>query len=211
MSDLRRTISPNAADSGYGDLNPHAYDPTRRPLLLPLANVIGEILPGLDLPRFAVAGSRHTRAPWPVWKDSTTSKVKFMPVRKKEAVKWYHKARRFERQTRQPGMQDGALGRNGLKVLEALIFDFLNYATGQLDPAIATIARAACISQRSAKRGLANLKRCGVLGWLRRAGETRDEKGRFCVKSERFVSSGQRGSGRKCARVSSGGRDDRAW
>jgi hypothetical protein len=184
MSDLRRNISPAAADSRYGDLNRENYDPIRRPLLLPLANVIGELLPGLDFPRVAVAGSQHTRAPWPVWKDSTTAKVKFMPVKKKEATKWYHKARRFERQTRQPGKQDGALGRNGLKVLEAMIFDFLNFVTGQLDPAIKTIARAACISERSAKRGLANLKRCGVMGWLRRAGATRDEKGRFCLEQD---------------------------
>jgi hypothetical protein len=184
MSDLRRFVSPDAADSRYGDLNREAYDPIRRSLMLPVANVIGELLPGLYLPSFAVAGSQHTRAPWPVWKDSTTAKVKFVPVNKKRAVKWYHKARKFERQTRQKGKQDGALGRNGLAVLHALIFDFLNYATGQLDPAIATIARAACISVRSAKRGLANLKRCGVLNWLRRAGETRDEQGRFCLEQD---------------------------
>jgi hypothetical protein len=42
MSDLRRYISPNAADSRYGDLNREAYDPIRRPLMLPLANMIGQ-------------------------------------------------------------------------------------------------------------------------------------------------------------------------
>jgi hypothetical protein len=69
-------------------------------------------------------------------------------------------------------------------VLHALIFDFLDFATGQLDPAIATIARKACISARSAKRGLANLKLCGVLNWIRRAGETRDRQGRFCLEQD---------------------------
>jgi hypothetical protein len=158
---------------------------SRNRLMLPLANVLSNaVLPGLGIPRFAVTGSQRTYAAWPVWRDSTTKDVKFMPLEKKEAVKLYHKARKFERQTRQPGMQDGALGRNGLLVLHALIFDFLNYITGQLDPAIKTIARAACISERSVKRGLASLKRCGVLNWIRRAGETRDEKGRFCLEQD---------------------------
>ena len=107
-----------------------------------------------------------------------------MPLPKKQAVKLYHKARAFERQTRQKGKQDGALGRNGLAVLHALIFDFLDYATGELDPAIETIARKACASVSSVKRGLANLKLCGVLNWIRRAGETRDEKGRFCLEQD---------------------------
>ena len=78
---------------------------------------MADLLPGLDLPRFAVARSVHTCAPWPVWRDSTTSKVKFMPLPKKQATKLFHKARQFERQTRRPGKQDGALGRNGLGVL----------------------------------------------------------------------------------------------
>ena len=119
-----------------------------------------------------------------MWKDSTTKKVKFAPLPKKKAVKIFHKARAFERQTRQQGKQDGALGRNGLLVLHALIFDFLNYATGRLDPAIETIARKASISISSVKRGLANLKLAGVLHWIRRAAETRDEKGRFCLEQD---------------------------
>ena len=56
----------------------------------------------------------------------------------------------------------------GLAVLYALLFDFLNYASGRLDPAIDTIAQAANISPRSAARGLANLKAAGVLNWARR-------------------------------------------
>jgi hypothetical protein len=171
-------------DSRHSDPHREAYDLIRTPLTLPVANLIGDLLSGLGMPRVAIAGSQRTYAPWPVWRDSTTKKVKFMEMPKKQAAKLYHKARKFERQTRQPGRQDGALGRNGLLVLHALIFDFLDYATGQLDPAIETIAKAACISLRSAKRGLANLKHCGVLHWIRRAAETRDEKGRFCLEQD---------------------------
>ena len=152
--------------------------------MLPLANVVSSLLPGLGVPAPAMAGTLRTYAPWPVWRDSTTKTVKFMPLPKKQAVQIFHKARAFERQTRQKGKQDGALGRNGLLVLHALIFDFLNYATGRLDPAIETIARKAAISISSVKRGLANLKRSGVLHWIRRAAETRDEKGRFCLEQD---------------------------
>ena len=133
-------------------------------LMLPLAN----FMPGLA----GLAGSYKTYAPSPVWRDSTTADVKFQRMPKKVAVKLYHRARDFERRTRTPGKQDGALGRNGLAVLHALIFDCLNYASGQLDPGYAYIARKACISVRSVARGLQNLKQTGVINWLRRCTAT---------------------------------------
>jgi hypothetical protein len=112
--------------------------------------------------------ARTSYATWPVRDDSTDQPVKFTPLPKKKAVRLYHQAREFERRTRQPGRQDGALGRNGLKVFESLIFDFLNHATGQLWPSVAAIARKAAISERSVRRGLDNLKAAGVLDWHRR-------------------------------------------
>src|SRR3954468_5026396 len=181
MSDLYRRIPDT---DSHDDPHRENYDPNRSPFMQPLANVISSLLPGLGLPAPAMAGTLRTYAPWPVWRDSTTKTVKFMPLPKKKAVQIFHKARAFERQTRQKGKQDGALGRNGLLVLHALIFDFLNYATGRLDPAIATIARNAAISISSAKRGLANLKRSGVLHWIRRAAETHDGQGRFCEEQD---------------------------
>jgi hypothetical protein len=175
---------PCPATDSYGDQHHESYDPNRSPFMLPLANVVSSLLPGLGVPSPAMAGTLRTYAPSPVWRDSTTKTVKFMPLKQKKAVKIFHKARAFERQTRPKGKQDGALGRNGLLVLHALIFDFLNYATGRLDPAIATIAKKAAISISSAKRGLANLKHSGVLHWLRRAAETHDGKGRFCLEQD---------------------------
>src|SRR3954454_5174999 len=166
----------------FSDSDSH-YDPIRSPLL-PLGNVLDSVLPGLGLPSPAMAAIQRSYAPWPVWRDSTTKTVKFMPLPKKKAVKIFHKARAFERQTRQKGKQDGALGRNGLLVFHTLIFDILDYATGRLDPAIETIARKACISISSVKRGLVNLKRSGLLHWIRRAAETRDEQGRFCLEQD---------------------------
>jgi hypothetical protein len=75
---------------------------------------------------------------------------------------------RWERQTRAPGHQDGVIGRNGLAVARALLFKFMNWQTGRCDPSIAAIGDAACISPKSAERGLAKLKAAGAVNWLRR-------------------------------------------
>jgi hypothetical protein len=136
-------------------------------LLLPFANLMPP-LPGLA----GLPGSYKTYAPSPVWRDSTTDEVKFQPMPRRIAVKLYHRAREFERRTRQPGKQDGAIGRNGLAVLHALIFDFLDFRTGRLDPGYEAIARKACIGIRSAARGLKALKLAGVLNWVRRCTAT---------------------------------------
>jgi len=112
------------------------------------------------------------RAPWPVWKDSTRKPVKFQSMTKRQAVNLWHDARRFERQTRQRGRQDGAIGRNGLAVLHAFLFDLIDRPTGQLEPERVEIARAACISIRSVDRGLAKLKAVGVLNWIRQCVES---------------------------------------
>jgi len=147
-------------------------------LMLPLANHM-PCLPGLT----ALAGSMKTYAPSPVWSDSTTADVRFAPMPKKKAVKLYHRARDFERRTRAPGKQDGALGRNGLAVLHALIFGFLDFRTGRLDPGYAAIAREACISIRSVARGLKALKLAGLLNWVRRCAASFKD-GRFALEQE---------------------------
>ena len=137
---------------------------------------VSSFLPG-------IAGAR-TFSTWPVWRDSARD-VRFVAaVSKRQAVRLYHKARRFERQTRQPGRQDGALGRNGLAVLHALLFDFLNYASGRLDPSYVRLAEKAAISVRSVARGLVQLRAAGVLNWIRRCREDHDEAGRFRLRQE---------------------------
>jgi hypothetical protein len=98
-------------------------------------------------------------------------------------VKLYHHVRRLERQTRARNRQDGAIGRNGLAVLHAMLFDFMHYASGRLDPAIKTIARAANISESSVKRGLVKLKAAGVVTWLRRCAEDWVD-GRFVLRQQ---------------------------
>jgi hypothetical protein len=83
----------------------------------------------------------RTYAEWPVWRDSTRAPVAFHPMPKKAAMKLWHRARDFDRSTRQPGKHGGSVGHAALQVVHALIFDFLNHRTGQLDPSYAAIAR----------------------------------------------------------------------
>jgi hypothetical protein len=131
--------------------------------MLPLGSVLGTV---------QINHGLADKAPWPVWSGSTRKPVQFMPMPRRQAVKLWHDARRLERQTRRPGHQDGAIGRNGLAVLHAFLFDFINRATGELTPTRATIARAANICIRSVDRGLEKLKASGVINWIRRCEES---------------------------------------
>jgi hypothetical protein len=160
-SDAIEIEDTSTKQTRYFDPHREPYDPKRssRGGPLPLFQTLRceRVYPG-----------QTTRAPSPCWHGSVAKPVKWQHMTPDAAKELYRQAEDFERQTRQPGKQDGALGRNGLAVLRALIFGFLNYTTGQLDPGYESIAKRACISIRSAARGLAKLKAAGVLNWLRR-------------------------------------------
>ena len=140
---------------------------------------IGELLPGLP----AFNGGK-TYAPSPVWKDSTTTQGRFAPLPKKQAARIWHKARRFDRQTHQPGKHGGAIGRMALNVLYALLFEFLDYHTGRLDPSYNGIARKAGVCRRAVASALQRLKSLGLLHWLRRCTEGRDALGRLTLTQD---------------------------
>lgn len=132
--------------------------------------------------RFSGFERTGTRPVWKVWTGSTRGAVRFAGMTAREAARHYRRLEEFERQTRQPGRQNGALGRNGLAVARAFLFRFLNHRTGQLDPSYETIARAAAISPSSVHRGLRALRAAGVLDWVRRCTERLDEAGRYCLE-----------------------------
>ncbi len=137
---------------------------------------VGLCLPGMD--------DTGTRAVWPVWKNSAREKVRFHARTKKaEATRIWHQLRNFECKTRTPGRQDGAVTRNGLAVAHAMIFDFLNFRTGQLDPAYETIATKAGISRSSVARGIIALRAIGFLTWIRRCIEVMRD-GRYSLEQE---------------------------
>lgn len=125
-----------------------------------------------------------TYAAWPVWADSTTKEVIFQPLPKKKAVKIWHRARDFDRKTSKAGHHGGAVGPAALQVLHTLIFDFLDYATGQLDPGYAAIAKKANVCMRTVATAVKRLRALGILNWLRRCREERTDDGSFALKQE---------------------------
>jgi len=133
-------------------------------------------LPGITLP--------PTYAAHRVWSGSIRQEVRFQPMPKKAAVRLWHRARDFDRQTHKAGRHGGAIGHAALQVLHALIFDFLNYASGRLDPSYAAIARKANLCERAVATALAKLRAFGVLNWVRRCAESRREDGRFMLQQE---------------------------
>src|SRR5689334_21048578 len=126
------------------------------------ANQILPGLPGLIEPTYAA---------YPVWGDSTTKPVQFVPLPKKEAVRIWHRARDFDRQTHTPGKHGGALGPSGLQVLHVFLFDFLNYETGRLDPSYKAIAGKANLCERTVSDALKRLEGVGIITWVRRCSE----------------------------------------
>lgn len=125
-------------------------------------------LPGFDSPK--------TFAAWPVWRHSTTQEVRFVAISRKEAARRWQKARRFDRQTHTKGKHGGMIGRTALAVLYALLFDFLDFKTGELDPSYQTIADKAGVCRRTVATALARLRDLGVLHWQRRS-RPESEKG----------------------------------
>ena len=123
------------------------------------------------------------RAPWPVWRNSTTSQVKWQPMPKRVATRLWHRARDFDRQTRRHGKHGGAIGHSAMQVLHTLIFDFLNYSSGRLDPSWEAIAKKANVGRATVGRALARLYSLGILRWLRRcAGHVEGES--FLMRQE---------------------------
>jgi hypothetical protein len=113
------------------------------------------------------------------WYDSVRQPVEFTPMSRKQAAKIWNRARRLDQRTSRKGRHGGIFGRAALQVLSVLIFDFLDYASGRLDPSQAAIARKARMCERTVRTALAKLKMLGVLTWLKRC--TR-EQGPWGVK-----------------------------
>jgi hypothetical protein len=118
-----------------------------------------------------LALTEQTYAPHPVWSGSTTKPVQFTPLPKKAAMRLWQYARDFDRQTKQKGCHGGAIGHTGLQVLQVMIFGFLNFATGRLDPSQAAIARKANLCPRAVSNALKRLHDVGILTWVRRCAE----------------------------------------
>jgi len=142
--------------------------------MTPLSHLLSP-LPGLTLP--------PTYAPFPVWSGSTTAPARFFAMPKKAAIKLWHRAREFDRQSHEPGRHGGTVGRTALAVLHALVFDFANFRTGRLDPSYKAIARKAGMSVRAVSDALKHLRELGLLHRIRRCVEDWQD-GQFRLRQE---------------------------
>jgi hypothetical protein len=125
-----------------------------------------------------------TYAAWPVWSHSTTKTTRFVPMPKKAAIRIYHKAVAWNRSGKLAGRHGGLIGSHVLLVLHSLIFDFLNHNTGRLDPSYKAIQRATRLCRQTVATALARLKHLGIINWIRRCREGKDEDGRFALRQE---------------------------
>lgn len=61
---------------------------------------------------------------------------------------------------------------NGIRVLEALLRQFLDFKTGTLDPAITALMKVTALSKNAVVDALRRLKEHGFLDWVRRSEKT---------------------------------------
>ena len=84
-------------------------------------------------------------------------------------------AEHYDRRNKEVGKRNGALGHIGLEVLREL-YRIVDFKTGRLEPAIATICERIRRSRAAVVRAMARLKAHGFLDWVRRS-ETVDNPG----------------------------------
>jgi hypothetical protein len=77
-------------------------------------------------------------------------------------------AQYYDRKHKEAGKWNGPLGAIGLEVLREL-YRIVDFKTGRLEPAIATICRTIRRSKQAVVNALARLKEHGFLDWIRRS------------------------------------------
>ena len=62
----------------------------------------------------------------------------------------------------------GGVGLTAMAVLHCFHFDYLNFATGRLDPSYEGIARMTRLARSTVAQAIAKLRRLGIINWVRR-------------------------------------------
>lgn len=134
------------------------------------------------LPFMADLKNGTSYASWKVWSGSTTKEVRFVPMPRRVAARIYRKAVRWNASSKIAGRHGGVIGSHVLLVLHVMVFDFLTYATGSLDPAYKAIEKMTRLSHETVAKALARLKELGILNWERRAVPDVGENGGFILR-----------------------------
>ena len=145
--------------------------------LISLPQTAGSLFPDLLRP-----SPQSTYAAWPVWADSTRQEVRFFSQPKKQVLRWWHQVKEWNAQTREPGRHGGGIGLPAMAVLECLIFKFHNWASGRLDPSYDSLQKATGLCRQAVADALAKLKALGIINWLRRCTEDKDDTGAFRLR-----------------------------
>ncbi len=106
-----------------------------------------------------------------VWRpihDGTTRGGKRWTAALLKAARDLEYRSRLARREKEPGARNGVLGEIGLEVL-GFMFETVDYATGRLEPAIATIAEGIGRSYSAVHEALCRLRSEGFLHWMRRS------------------------------------------
>jgi hypothetical protein len=83
-------------------------------------------------------------------------------------------SRFYDRRHKAEGKKNGPLGHVGLEVLREL-YRIVDYTTGRLEPAIATVCECIRRSRAAVVSAMARLKKHGFLDWIRRTEPTENE------------------------------------
>lgn len=125
-----------------------------------------------------------TYAEDPVWKGSARDGVKWNKLSRKEARTIWWEARAMNQTRRGKGL-GAVIGQSAMLVLQSLLFDFLNFKTGQLDPSYEGLALKTGLSRATVARSLARLRELRIIHWVRRCSAYVDAGGRFTLEQQR--------------------------
>jgi hypothetical protein len=81
------------------------------------------------------------------------------------------RAREWERDSRKKGDRGGIIGYVGMRILDVLLFHFLDRKTGRLDPSYEQIARIAACGRSAVAEALQRLRKLGLINWVRRCSQ----------------------------------------
>lgn len=167
--------------------------PTRKPFDAEAIGAIAARIAGADLnrkTRARLGRGDSPRSGEPVWRNSyyvgqIESRV-WKPINggsNRGGKRWtgallkaaraFELRTRAERQEKEPGVRNGALGEVGLAVL-GYLYDTVDYSTGRLEPAIRTIAEEIGRAYSAVHEALVRLRRHGFLHWMRRSEKIED-------------------------------------
>lgn len=162
-----------------------AATPERGGEAKPIGAIAGLLGKELSRKSRAMHRSGNPRSGQPVWRNSyhegqiedriwkrigdgsKRSGRRFTGALKKAARRLEMESRAKRRET-EPGTENGALGVIGLEVFDFLC-DTVDFLTGRLEPAIATIAAAIGRSYSATHDALKRVRDAGLLSWIRRS------------------------------------------